>query len=73
MSRSIPVDPVVPGPHLAVAECGRHRLHPRDALGSGDLETIDFLASTVGGYSIDAESQCADGDYGEMTGSGSTS
>lgn len=39
----------------------------------GPVETIDFLASTVGGYSIDAESQCADGDYGEMTGSGSTS
>lgn len=42
--------------------------------GRGDpIETIDFLASTVGGYSIDAESPCADGDYGEMTGSGSTS
>ncbi|QKS88617.1 hypothetical protein [Curtobacterium flaccumfaciens] len=39
----------------------------------GPIETIDFLASTVGGYGIDAESQCADGDYGEMTGSGSTS
>ncbi|MCA5923774.1 hypothetical protein [Curtobacterium oceanosedimentum] len=39
----------------------------------GPIETIDFLASPEGGYSIDAESQCADGDHGDLTRSGSTS
>ncbi|MGN7191238.1 MULTISPECIES: hypothetical protein [unclassified Curtobacterium] len=32
----------------------------------GPVSSIDFLASSAGGYSIDGESQCADGDYGDL-------
>ncbi|MDK8172684.1 hypothetical protein QP735_09100 [Curtobacterium citreum] len=32
----------------------------------GPVTSIDFLASAEGGYSIDGESACADGDFGEL-------
>lgn len=33
----------------------------------GPVTSIDFLASAEGGYSIDGESACADGDFDELT------